>query len=75
MSEAIFAIVFDVPTPTEHVTPSASTRDWMRLAMRTGCSVFTLVGETSTNASSILTCCTSGVSSRRMLMMASDISR
>ena len=75
MSEAIFAMVFDVPTPMEHVTPSSSTRLWMRWATRTGCSRFTDVGDTSMNASSMLTCCTCGVSARRISMMAFDISR
>ena len=75
MSEAIFATVFEVPTPMEQVTPSFSTRLWMRCAMRTGCSRFTAVGVTSMNASSMLTCCTCGVSAWRMSMMAFDISR
>ena len=59
----------------EQVTPRAATRRWMRSAMRTGCSVFTDVGETSMKASSMETCCTWGVSSRRMAMMAAEISR
>ena len=75
MSEAILATVLDVPTPMEHVTPSSSTRLWMRRATSTGCSRFTAVGVTSRNASSMLTCCTCGVSSRRMPMMAFDTSR
>ena len=75
MSEAIFAMVLEVPAPMEHVTPSSSTRRWMRWATRTGCSRFTTVGVTSRNASSMLTCCTCGVSERRMAMMALDTSR
>ena len=66
MSEAIFATVFEVPTPTEHVTPRASTRSRIRSATRTGCSRFVRVGVTSRNASSMLTCCTAGVSSARI---------
>ena len=74
MSDAIFAMVFDVPTPMEQVTPSASTRFCMRLAISAGCSVFTGVGDTSRNASSMLTCCTWGVSLRKTSMTATDIS-
>ena len=75
MSEAIFATVLDVPTPMEHVTPSSSMRRWMRRATSTGCSRFTAVGDTSRNASSMLTCCTCGVSERRMSMISLDTSR
>ena len=74
-SEAIFATDFEVPTPMEQVTPRAATRSWTRWATRTGCSVFTAVGVTSMKASSMETCCTWGVSSRRMAMMAADTSR
>ena len=66
MSEAIFATVLEVPTPTEHVTPSSSTRCWIRRATATGCSLLVRVGVTSRKASSMLTCCTSGVSSFKM---------
>ena len=75
MSEAIFATVLDVPTPTEHVTPSSSTRRWMRWATKIGCSRLTSLGVTSKNASSMLTCWTNGVSLWRIAMMALDISR
>ena len=74
-SEAIFATDLEVPTPMEQVTPRVATRSWMRWATRTGCSVFTAVGVTSIKASSMETCCTWGVSSRRMAMMAADTSR
>ncbi len=47
----------------------------MRAAMRTGCSVFRALGDTSAKASSMETCCTWGVSLPMMAMMARDTSR
>ena len=63
VSEAILATAFEVPMPMEQVTPSSSTRCWMRCATSTGCSRLVLVGLTSAKASSMLTCWMSGVSS------------
>ena len=75
MSDASFATALVVPTPIEHDTPSSATRFWILRAIETGCSRFTDVGVTSRKASSMLTCCIRGVSSRNMFMTAFDISR
>ncbi len=74
-SDATLAMDFVVPTPMEHVTPSSATRRWMRAAMLAGCSVFSALGLTSAKASSMDTCCTWGVSSPMIAMMARDTSR